>query len=118
MRRLFLFLGLAAVSAAGALAAAPPAWTDDLSPITAADWNAERAAHLLERAGFGGTPDEVARLAAMTPQQAVDSLVEYARVDDPAPPFVESGIWDRGMDPFPASRADADRRAIAAKHSA
>src|SRR5436190_9007592 len=112
MRRLFLLPGLGAVSIAGLLAAAPPAsWTDDLSPITAADWNAGRAAHLLERAGFGGTPDEIARLAAMTPQQAVDSLVDYARVDDPAPPFVESGIWDRGMDPFPASRADAVRQA-------
>jgi len=113
MRRLFLLLGFGAVSAAAVLAAAPsPAsWVDDLSPITAADWNAERATHLLERAGFGGTPDEIARLAAMTPQQAVDSLVEYARVDDPAPPFVESGIWDRGMDPFPPSRADAVRQA-------
>src|SRR5436190_15021683 len=111
MRRLFLFLGLAAVSAAGVLAAAPLAsWTDDLSPIAAADWNVDRAAHLLERAGFGGTPEDIARLAVMTPQQAVDSLVEYARVDDSAPPFVESGIWDRGMDPFPASRADAVRQ--------
>ena len=112
MRRLFLLLGLGAVSVAGVLAAAPaPAsWTDDLSPISAADWNADRAAHLLERAGFGGTPEDIARLASMTPQQAVASLVEYARVDDPAPPFDESGIWDRGMDPFPASRADAVRQ--------
>ena len=47
-------------------------WANDLSPIAAADWNGERAAHLLERAGFGGTPEEIARLAAMTPQQAVD----------------------------------------------
>src|SRR6185436_596040 len=112
MRRLFLLAGLGAVCAAGVLAAAPaPAsWTDDLSPISAADWNADRAAHLLERAGFGGTPEDIARLASMTPQQAVASLVEYARVDDPAPPFDESGIWDRGMDPFPASRADAVRQ--------
>jgi len=112
MRRLFLLAGLGAVCAAGVLAAAPaPAsWTDDLSPLSAADWNADRAAHLLERAGFGGTPEDITRLASMTPQQAVDSLVEYARVDDPATPFDESGIWDRGMDPFPASRADAVRQ--------
>ena len=32
----------------------------------------DRAAHLIERAGFGATPEEIARLAAMTPQQAVD----------------------------------------------
>ncbi len=84
---------------------------DDLTPIAASDWNAERAAHLLDRAGFGGTPADVARLAAMTPQQAVDSLVDYERIADPAPPFEESGIWDRGMDPFPPSRADAVRQA-------
>ena len=99
---------------AGAAVLAAPAstsWVDDLSPITAADWNAERAAHLLERAGFGGTPDDVARLAAMTPQQAVDSLVEYGRIDASGErAFEESGVWDRGMDPFPPSRADAVRQ--------
>src|SRR5580765_7638755 len=99
----------------GAAVLAAPAstsWVDNVSPITAADWNTERAAHLLARAGFGGTPEEVARLAAMTPQQAVDSLVDYERVaDSGARPFEESGIWDRGMDPFPPSRADAVRQA-------
>ena len=45
----------------------PDAWTDDLSPITAADWTSARAAHLIERAGFGETPDQIVRLAAMTP---------------------------------------------------
>jgi len=108
-------LVLAAVtSCVVTIAAAPPttSWVDNLSPITAADWNAERAAHLLARAGFGGTPDDIARLAAMTPQQAVASLVEYERVDNGrALPFDESGVWDRGMDPFPPSRADAVRQA-------
>ena len=33
-----------------------------LSPIAASDWSRDRAAHLLERAGFGGPPDEVDRL--------------------------------------------------------
>jgi hypothetical protein len=101
-------LGLAA--AALTAAPAPPAWTNDLSPIGAADWNAARAAHLLERAGFGGTPDDVARLAAMTPRRAVDWLVDYERVDNSAArPFEESGVWDAGMDPFPPSRAEAVR---------
>jgi uncharacterized protein (DUF1800 family) len=106
---------LAAVTCcAVTIAAAPPtaSWVDNLSPITAADWNVERAAHLLERAGFGGTPNDIARLAAMTPQQAVASLVEYERVDNSrALPFDESGVWDPGMDPFPPSRADAVRQA-------
>src|SRR5581483_1897362 len=89
---------------------APASWVDDLSPISPADWTADRAAHLIERAGFGAPPDEIARLAAMTPAQAVDSLVDYARVPDPAAAsFEESGIWDPGMDPFPPSRAEAVR---------
>ena len=43
-------------------------WVGDLSPISAADWNCDRAAHLLERAGFGGTPEDIEALAAMTPE--------------------------------------------------
>src|SRR6266850_1156821 len=112
--RRFRFCLAAGVAACATVAiSALPAsstWTDDLSPIAASDWNAERAAHLLERAGFGGTPEDVDRLAAMTPQQAVDSLVEYARIDNSgASAFEESGVWDRGMDPFPPSRAEAVR---------
>jgi uncharacterized protein (DUF1800 family) len=83
---------------------------DDLSPIAASDWNNDRAAHLLERAGFGAAPDEIERFAAMTPQRAVDTLVDYEAIDDRGqPPFEESGIWDPGMDPFPPSRAEAVR---------
>jgi hypothetical protein len=62
------------------LAAGPEAWAGDLSPIAASEWNADRAAHLIERAGFGAAPDEVARLAALTPQQAVDELVDYESI--------------------------------------
>jgi len=95
----------------GASGPAPAAWVNDLSPITTADWNAERARHLLERAGFGGRPEEVARLAAMSPSQAVDSLVQFSSIPTALPPFAESGIWDPGMDPFPPSRAEAVRLA-------
>lgn len=35
------------------------------------------AAHLLRRAGFGGTPDEIARYAAMSVNDAVESLVRF-----------------------------------------
>ena len=34
-------------------------WQDDLSQIASTDWNYDRAAHLLERAGFGGTPEDI-----------------------------------------------------------
>ena len=101
-------LGLAAVMRADS----PATWTGDLSPLAASDWSYARARHLLERAGFGATPDEIARVAAMTPQQAVDWLVDYEKTDNGAlAPFDESGIWDPGMDPFPPSRAEAVRLA-------
>jgi uncharacterized protein (DUF1800 family) len=99
------------VSTAGAPASTPAAWTDDLTPISPSDWNAARAAHLLERAGFGGTPEDIARLTAMTPRQAVDSLVDFDSIASSLKPFDESGIWDPGMDPFPPSRAEAVRLA-------
>ena len=93
---------LAADSAAGP---GPASWADDLSPITAQDWSYDRAAHLLERAGFGGTPEEIERLARMTPQEAVRHLVRFQDVDNSQlKPFDESGIFDPGLDPFPASR--------------
>ena len=92
-------LGLALFSASLA------AQQHELGPISAGDWNYKAAAHLLERAGFGGTPDQIAALAALTPAAAVRSLVYY----DPANnshllPFEHSGVHDPGLDPFPPSR--------------
>src|SRR5215467_1268533 len=81
---------------------------DDLTPIAAADWNFDRAAHLLERAGFGGTPEDIARLAAMTPQQAVAALVDYHAIpDDHFSAFERSDIWDPSLRDFPVSRVAA-----------
>jgi uncharacterized protein (DUF1800 family) len=91
----------------------PDSWQDDLAPISATDWNAARAAHLLERAGFGGTPADIRRHAAMDPRTAVRRLVRWQQVPDALPPFDESGIFETGLDPFPASRpaaTDAARR--------
>ena len=94
----------------GGLGAGPASWTGDLTPITTADWSRNRAAHLLERAGFGGTPEEVDRLAAMTPEAAVRWLVQYQSVDNiPLPSFEESGIFDPSIEPFPKSREDVVR---------
>ena len=46
-----------------------------LAPITAEERTPDRAAHLLERAGFGGTPAQVRHLASLTPQEAVAQLI-------------------------------------------
>src|SRR4051812_38854699 len=110
--RWLLSAWLCASLAAVGVAESPANWTGDLAAITPAEWTYDRAAHLIDRAGFGATPGEIEQLARLTPQQAVDRLVDYEAIDNSAArPFEESGVWDRGMDPFPASRADAVRQA-------
>ena len=101
--------GIAALSAH----AAPADWQGDLQPLAASDWSQERAAHLLERAGFGGTPAEVARFAAMSSRQAVQALVRYRQTADPLPPFDPSGAHDAGLEPFASSRPAATDQARA-----
>ncbi len=93
-------------------------WIDDLRPIGADDWNYERAAHLIERAGFGGTPDEIRQLASLPPEKAVTRIVDYESVDTSGlSEFQESDLWDPGMDPFPPSRAEAVRIARDQEHA-
>ncbi len=100
-----LTLGTAAISAQ----AAPADWQDDLQPIGTAERSRERAAHLLERAGFGGTQKDVEKLAAMSLHQAVQSLVRHQQTANPLPPFEPSGVHDAGLEPFaPAWPAATD----------
>ncbi len=92
------------------LRAGPDSWVGDLTPLTKAEWSRDRAAHLLERAGFGGTPEEIDRLAAMTPEAAVRWLVDYQKVDNRhLRPFDESGIYNPPLEPFPKSRPEVTR---------
>jgi hypothetical protein len=82
----------------------------DLSPIRPEEWSVELAAHLLERAGFGGTPEEIAALHALGPREAVRRLVRYQEVTDvELEPFVESGI-------FPAPDWSPSRNSPAFRH--
>jgi uncharacterized protein (DUF1800 family) len=64
------------------------------------------AAHLLRRAGFGGTPDEIARYASMRAPDAVaallrvqsaDSVTPPPELDDPSRPPSMSDSLDRAM---------------------
>lgn len=90
----------------------PASWTNDLAPIAAADWGYGLAGHLIDRAGFGATPEEIARLAAMTPEQAVASLLNYQSIpNDHLAPFDPSGVWDSSLRDFPPSRVAATERA-------
>jgi hypothetical protein len=92
----------------------PAAWIDDLTPLPAAEWNEDRAAHLLAHAGFGGSPAEIEALARLGLDGAVRSLVHYESIPNPRmQPFVESGLWDPTLDKFPESRPEATDRAAA-----
>ena len=89
-----------------------PAWAEDLAPIGAGDWNYQRARHLLDRAGFGGTPQDVERLARMSPEAAVSSLDDYREIDNGhLKPFEHSGVYDPSLTPFPPTRPAATRLA-------
>jgi hypothetical protein len=88
------------------------AWEEDLSPIGASDWTPERARHLLNRAGFGGSPDDVARLAALPPGKAVAWFIDFKAMDNShLPSFDHSGIYDPSLTPFPPTRPAATRLA-------
>src|ERR1700691_4884827 len=105
MLRRLGFLVVLSASVAMAQKAGPAAWQNDLTPIGPADWNYDFAAHLLERAGFGGTPEEVASLAKMTPAQAIARMVRFEGADaSRLAPFDESPIHDPGLEPFPPTR--------------
>ena len=87
--RVALCLCAAAGPVSAATTAPPVNWANDLTAIADKDWNTQRATHLLERAGFGGTPEEIKKLASMTPAQAVNYLVDYEQIDDAALPAFE-----------------------------
>ncbi|MEO8038163.1 MAG: DUF1800 domain-containing protein [Betaproteobacteria bacterium] len=105
MSRIVLAALAAAALAYCTLAPAASPWAGDLAPLDPSDWNRTRAAHLLERAGFGGTPEAIDALAQLTPREAVRRLVYFEGVDAAAlPPFDESGVFDEGLEQFPPSR--------------
>lgn len=60
---------------------------DALAPLPAEQFTREYAAHLLRRAGFGGTPAEIDALFQRGLVGAVDFLVDYENVPDELPAF-------------------------------
>ncbi len=69
-------------------------------------WNFATAAHLLNRAGFGGTPAEIERLAALGLERAVTHLVDYESIPD----STADPAWAK-PDPNRAERVRAARQA-------
>jgi len=56
-----------------------------LKPLSASKWDYTAAAHLLNRAGFGGTPAEIEKLVSLGQERAVSYLVDFERIPDPTP---------------------------------
>jgi uncharacterized protein (DUF1800 family) len=56
-----------------------------LKALSTDRWNYELAAHLLNRAGFSGPPDEIEQLADLSYDQAIASLLDYERIPDSTP---------------------------------
>src|SRR5947209_13551068 len=55
-------------------------------------WTELEAAHLLNRAGFGGTPEEIDQVLKLGPEQAVDLLLDYP--DAPADEQSQTDVPD------------------------
>src|SRR5947199_9841839 len=53
-----------------------------LSPLSHSKWNYTTAAHLANRAGFGGKPSEIEHLVKIGPDKAVDWYVDYEKESD------------------------------------
>lgn len=63
-----------------------------LTPLDTRRWSLENAAHLLNRAGFGGTPEEIDALYRLGMEGAVDSLLAGAQGELPeeeTPPYIQ-----------------------------
>jgi uncharacterized protein (DUF1800 family) len=56
-----------------------------LEPLPVSQWNGTTAAHLLNRAGFGGSPTEIENLRQMGLEGAVSWLLDYDRIADDTP---------------------------------
>ncbi len=70
-----------------------------LKKLAAIQWNPQLAAHLLNRAGFGGTPREIQFLANLGLEGAVSYLIDYERI----PEDLQNPVWAK-PDPTRAER--------------
>jgi uncharacterized protein (DUF1800 family) len=78
--------------------------------------NARWAAHLLRRAGFGGTPDEVARYSGRDAGDAVESLVRFPSTSALPPPEnvddLATLLEQQGITSLRQLRDDGDKRQV------
>src|SRR5437870_2508700 len=65
------------------------------SPLPEKQFDSYKAAHLLWRAGFGGTWDEAEHLAKLGLKSAVDALVDFPATQKIDPPKFVAAIEER-----------------------
>jgi len=78
----------------GTAAAAVERFTGSMSAIAPERFGYDQARHLLWRAGFGGTPEQIETLAGWGPERAVDYLLN---VEEVASAEVEATIFEAGI---------------------
>ncbi|MCC6320012.1 MAG: DUF1800 domain-containing protein [Phycisphaerales bacterium] len=76
--------------------------SSSLAPIKADRWGYDQARHLLWRAGFGGSPEQVRTVASWGPQKAVEYIVDY---DDVRAEKIEADAFNKDI-MRPASEAE------------
>lgn len=84
-----------------------------MEALSASAWDFGSAAHLLNRAGFGGTPEEIEALRALGLEAAVDRLLRYRAVEE----TIEPPSWAK-PDPDRAERLRKARTATAEARAA
>lgn len=98
MRRFgyLLAISLSAVGLCFEAAGGPRDEAASLERLPAQKWDRAAAAHLMRRAAFGGSPEEIDRLHALGLEGAVRELVDYERVDyAAAPPSIDPAVTER-----------------------
>ncbi|HEV3272042.1 MAG TPA: DUF1800 domain-containing protein [Candidatus Methylacidiphilales bacterium] len=56
-----------------------------LEPLPGSHWNTTTAAHLMNRAGFGGSPSDIENLREMGLGKAVSWFIDYGKIPDNTP---------------------------------
>ncbi len=65
-----------------------------LRPLPAQQFDYWKALHLLHRAGFGGTPEQVRTIANLGLAKAVDSLIDFEKIPETTTTLTPPNGWD------------------------
>ena len=84
------------------------------SPLPEKSWTRYSAAHLLNRAGFGGTPAEIDRLLGLGPEKAVASFLDADEDSDlfPPPPLTDPAARFAHYQRIKACTDEEERKAL------